>query len=212
MAGKADVIEEIARIYGYENIPETRMADELPPQLGNPALDKEQRIRDLLVNQGLQEIISYRMTTPERENRRLSPDTPPDDKPYLHIANPLAYEKSFLRHSVLASVLETAEHNARVRERLALFEIGPIFLASEMGDPSTGSPVPGLSRPAVPVAQAGQGLPDEFQRLSIVLVGPRSLPTWQPSDSAPLDFYDLKGILTGLLDGLHLPGAACRTR
>jgi phenylalanyl-tRNA synthetase beta chain len=199
LAGKADIIEELARIYGYENIPEARIADELPPQLGNPALDKEQRIRDLLVNQGLQEIVSYRMTTPERENRRLSPDSPPDDKPYLHIANPLAYEKSFLRHSVLASVLEAAEHNSRVRERLALFEIGPIFLTSEAGDPSTGSPVPAAQ------AQAGQDLPDEFQRLSIVLVGPRGLPTWQPSDSTPLDFYDLKGILAGLLDGLRLP-------
>ena len=181
-AGKADIIEEVARIYGYENIPEARIADELPPQLGNPALDKEQYIRDLLVDQGLQEIVSYRWTTPERENRRLSPNSPPDDKPYLHIANPLAYEKSFLRHSVLASVLETAEHNARIRERLALFEIGPIFMTSEVGD-----------------------LPDELQRLSIVLTGPRGLPTWQPFDSTPLDFYDLKGILSGLLDGLHLP-------
>jgi phenylalanyl-tRNA synthetase beta chain len=182
IAGKADVIEEIARIHGYENIPEARIADELPPQLGNPALDKEQRIRDLLVNQGLQEVVSYRWTTPERENHRLSPDSPPDDKPYLRIANPLAYEKSFLRHSVLASLLETAERNARLRERLAIFEIGPIFIPSE-----------------------GGGLPDELQRLSILLVGPRSLPTWQPSDSTPLDFYDLKGILAGLLEGLHLP-------
>ena len=49
------------------------------------------------------------------------------------------------------------------------------------------------------------------QRLSIVLAGPRGLPTWQPSDSTPLDFYDLKGILTGLLDGLHLPEAPLRT-
>ena len=182
IAGKADIIEEIARIYGYENIPEARIADELPPQLGNPALDKEQRIRDLLVDQGLQEIVSYRWTTPEREGRHLSPNSPPDDRPYLRIANPLAYEKSFLRHSVLASLLETAEHNARLRERLALFEIGPIFLASEAGD-----------------------LPDELQRLSILLVGPRGLPTWQPSDSTPLDFYDLKGILAGLLEGLRLP-------
>jgi phenylalanyl-tRNA synthetase beta chain len=190
IAGKADIIEEIARIHGYENIPETRMADELPPQLGNPALDKEQRVRDLLVHEGLQEIVSYRWTTPERENRRLSPDSPPDDKPYLRIANPLAYEKSFLRHSVLASVLETAEYNARLRERLALFEIGPIFMSSEAGDPSTSS---------------GQGLPDELQRLSIVLAGARNLPTWQPSDNTRLDFYDLKGLLAGLLDGLRLP-------
>jgi phenylalanyl-tRNA synthetase beta chain len=184
LAGKADVIEEVARIHGYDNIPEARIADELPPQLGNPNLDKEQRIRDLLVTQGLQEIVSYRWTTPERENRRLSPDSPPDDKPYLRIANPLANEKSFLRHSVLASVLETAEHNARLRERLALFEIGPIFMASEIGD-----------------------LPDELQRLSIVLAGPRGLPSWQPSDSTSLDFYDLKGILAGLLEGLRLPEA-----
>jgi phenylalanyl-tRNA synthetase beta chain len=182
VAGKADVIEEIARIYGYEKIPETRIADELPPQLGNPGLDKEERIRDLLVNQGLQEIISYRWTTSERENRRLSPDSPPDDKPYLRIANPLAYEKSFLRHSVLASLLEAAEHNARMHARLALFEIGPIFLPSEAAD-----------------------LPDELQRLSILLAGRRLLPGWQPSDSTQLDFFDLKGILCGLTDGLRLP-------
>jgi phenylalanyl-tRNA synthetase beta chain len=48
-------------------------------------------------------------------------------------------------------------------------------------------------------------LPDELQRLSILLAGPRGLPTWQPYDSTPLDFYDLKGILSGLLDGLRLP-------
>ncbi len=187
VTGVADLIEEVARIYGYDRIPETRMADRLPPQLGNPTLEKEERVRDLLVVQGLQEIISYRLTTPEREARRLRPDSPPDDQPYLRLVNPISTDKVVLRHSVLASVLEAAERNARVRERLALFEIGPIFLASE--DPS--------------------GLPDERQRLAIVLVGPRALPTWQPADSAPLDFYDLKGILTALCDGLRLPEIAC---
>jgi len=181
VTGKADIVEEIARVYGYDNIPETRMADELPPQLGNPGLDKEERLRDLLVAQGLQEIISYRFTTPERESRRLRPDTPPDDKPYVRIANPIAPDKAVLRHSVLASVLDTAERNARVRERLALFEIGPAFLASEAGD-----------------------LPDELQRLAILLAGMRALPGWQPADTGPMDFYDLKGVLTMLLDGLRI--------
>jgi phenylalanyl-tRNA synthetase beta chain len=182
VTGKADIVEEIARIYGYDNIPETRMADELPPQLGNPALDKEELIRDLLVAQGLQEIVSYRFTTPLRESRRLRPETPPDDKPYIRIANPIAPDKAFLRHSVLASVLDTAERNSRVRERLALFEIGPAFLASESGD-----------------------LPDEIQRIAILLAGPRTLPGWQPADTAPMDFYDLKGVLSTLLDGLRIP-------
>ena len=50
------------------------------------------------------------------------------------IANPLAYEKGFLRHSVLASVLDIAERNSRMREHLAFFEIGPIFLAGEEED------------------------------------------------------------------------------
>jgi phenylalanyl-tRNA synthetase beta chain len=181
ITGKADIVEEIARIYGYDNIPETRMADELPPQLGNPALDKEERLRDLLVAQGLQEIISYRFTTPLRESRRLRPDAPSDDKPYIRIANPIAPDKAFLRHSVLASVLEAAARNARFRERLALFEIGPAFLASESGD-----------------------LPDEIKRIAILLAGPRALPGWQPADTAPMDFYDLKGVLSTLLDGLRI--------
>ena len=181
VTGKADLVEEIARVYGYENIPETRMSDGLPLQLGNPALDKEERVRDLLVNQGLQEIVNYRFTTPERESRRLRPGTPPDDKPYVRIANPIAPDKAALRHSVLASVLDTAERNARVRERLALFEIGPVFLASE--EP---------------------GLPEELHRIAILLAGPRALPGWQPADTAPLDFYDLKGILAAVLDGLRI--------
>ena len=180
--GKADIIEEIARVYGYDNLPETRMADELPPQLGNPRLDREERVRDLLVAQGLQEIVSYRFTTPERERRRLRPDTPPDDKPYIRITNPIAPDKAVLRHSVLASVLDTAGRNARLRERLALFEIGPVFQASE--EP---------------------GLPEELQRIAIVLAGLRALPGWQPADTSHLDFFDLKGVVTTLLDSLRIP-------
>ena len=180
--GKADVIEEIARMYGYDRIPETRLADTLPLQIGNPLLDKEERLRDLLVIQGLQEIISYRLTTPEHEARRLPSENAADSRPYVRLANPISSDKAVLRHSVLASVLETAERNARLRDRLALFEIGPIFLSSEADD-----------------------LPDELQRLSIVLAGPRNLPTWQAADSSLMDFYDLKGLLTGLLENLHIP-------
>jgi phenylalanyl-tRNA synthetase beta chain len=182
VTGKADIIEEIARIYGYDNIPETRIADELPPQMGNPMLDKEERVRDLLVAQGLQEIVSYRFTTPERESRRLPSNTPLDDKPYIRIANPIAPDKAVLRHSVLASVLDNAERNARVHERLALFEIGPAFMASEAGD-----------------------LPDELQRIAILLTGVRALPGWQPADAGPMDFYDLKGVVNTLLTGLRIP-------
>ncbi len=183
ITGKADLIEEVARVYGYDNIPEIRLADVLPPQKGNPTLDKEERVRDLLVALGLQEVISYRWSTPEREGRRIAPGAAADDKPYVKMFNPLSYDKAFLRHSVMASVLDVAEHNSRLRERLAYFEIGPIFLPAE--EP---------------------GLPDEMRRLGLVLGGQRNPAGWQPADTQPMDFFDLKGVVEGLLNGLRLAG------
>ena len=181
VTGKADLIEEVARVYGYDNIPESRLADVLPLQRGNPILDKEERVRDLLVSYGLQEVISYRWSTPEREGRRIAPDSEADNKPYVRMANPLSYDKAFLRHSVLSSVMDVVERNARIRERLAFFEIGPIFLQSE--EP---------------------GLPDELKRLAVVISGQRTPAGWQPADTQSMDFYDLKGIVGGLLEGLRL--------
>jgi phenylalanyl-tRNA synthetase beta chain len=184
--GKADIIEEIARVYGYERIPETRMSDELPPQLGNLALEREELVRDLLAGLGLQEIVTYRMTSPEDQTRLL----PPDDSPrpawagsFVHIANPIASDRNVLRRSLLANVLDIVERNARLRERIALFEIGPVFIP----DPA-------------------KALPQELPRLAVALSGPRALPTWQKAEAQMMDFYDLKGILSALFDALHIPG------
>ncbi|HSF81148.1 MAG TPA: phenylalanine--tRNA ligase subunit beta [Anaerolineales bacterium] len=179
--GMADLMEELARIYGYDKIPETRMSDTLPPQRSNPQLDLEERVRDALVKLGLQEVITYRMTTPEREGQRLPPSTPPDDHPYLQIANPIASDRAVMRHSLLSSLLEVVERNARIRPRQALFEIGPVYFASEASQ-----------------------LPDELLRLAFALTGPRNPVAWQAADTSPMDFYDLKGILTQLLESLHI--------
>ena len=54
--GKADLMEEIARVYGYDRLPETRIADGLPPQRANLPVEREERLRDLLVELGLQEV------------------------------------------------------------------------------------------------------------------------------------------------------------
>jgi phenylalanyl-tRNA synthetase beta chain len=157
------------------------MADDLPPQRGNLDLEIEDGLRDLLVGLGLQEVITHRLTSPEREARRLSPDTPPDDAPYFTLANPITPERSVLRHSLLTSVLEIVERNARIRERIAIFEINPVYMASEDDE-----------------------LPDEAQRLVIALTGPRALADWAGADTAPMDFFDLKGMVDSVLRGLHL--------
>jgi phenylalanyl-tRNA synthetase beta chain len=181
LVGKADLLEEIARIYGYDRIPETRLTSELPPQRSNYIIEREEGIIDRLVDLGLQEIVSHRQTTSEREARRLAPDTPPDDQPYLRIINPIASDRVVMRHSVLNSVLEAVERNSHIRQRIAFFEAGPIFMASEGGE-----------------------RPDELHRLAIVLTGPRSLPGWQKQTDEVMDFYDLKGVISELMKELHV--------
>ncbi len=170
--GLADVLEEVARSYGYDNIPETRMADALPPQIGNPVHEWEEHVRDLLARLGLQEIVSYRMTSPERESRVAHYDD------YVVIANPTAPERRVLRRSLLASVLESAEKNARA-ESISLFEIGPVF-----------EPVK-------------NDLPDEPRRLVLVMAGLRQALAWDMKDSPYVDFYDIKGRIELLLSGLR---------
>jgi phenylalanyl-tRNA synthetase beta chain len=180
----ADLIEEIARIYGYDRFPTTMLSDALPPQRTNLTLLVEERIKDLLVTAGLQEIVTYRLTTPEREARMLPPDAAPDDRPYITLSNPISMERVAMRHNLLASVMEILADNARFRERIALFEVGKIF---------------------IPRQDETATLPDEFRRLVIALTGPRELPGWQGrADTEPMDFYDLKGVVERLLEGLHV--------
>ncbi|MDV7397141.1 hypothetical protein RZS08_37420, partial [Arthrospira platensis SPKY1] len=107
--GLADVMEEIARLYGFDRIPETRIADPLPPQRGNPGLEAEERVRDLLAGLGLQEVVTHRMSAPEIENRLLPSNTESSNIEYVKLANAIAPEKRVLRRSLLSSVLNVVE-------------------------------------------------------------------------------------------------------
>lgn len=172
VVGVADVLEEVARSYGYDRIPETRISDPLPPQVGNPIHEWEERARDILVSLGVQEVVTYRMTSPEREGRLARFDE------YTRIANPITPERTTLRRSLVASVLEIAEKNARA-ESLALFEIGPIF------EPRKGD------------------VPNEPRKLALVMTGRRLASAWDVKDSPAMDFFDLKGRIELLLAGLR---------
>src|SRR5581483_7564589 len=158
--------------YGYDRIPATRMADALPPQVGNPVHEWEERLRDILVALGLQEVVTYRMTSVESESRVIAHNE------YVRIANPIAPEKSVLRRSLIASMLGVVEKNIRLGETLAFFEIGPVF-----------EPVK-------------NDLPREPRKLVIAMTGLRDATAWDVKDSPALDFFDMKGRLELLLSGL----------
>ncbi|HEX8992831.1 MAG TPA: phenylalanine--tRNA ligase subunit beta [Anaerolineales bacterium] len=179
--GLADVLEEVARLYGYDRIPEANMADALPPQIGNAVHEWEESLRDLLATLGLDEVVSHRLTSVESESRLLGKQ-PPDA--YVRISNPITPDKSVLRRSLLASVLDDMQHNIRVSESLAFFEIGPVF-------------------EAVPDA-----LPNEPKRLTMAMTGSRNPVAWDQPQAQRVDFFDLKGRLELLLAGLHYDDAS----
>jgi phenylalanyl-tRNA synthetase beta chain len=179
--GKADVLEEVARLYGYDNIPASRISDELPPQRRNEALEREERLRDVLARLGLQEIITYRFTTPEAEVRLLPPDAEHPALDYVRMANPIAADRTVLRRTLLNQMLEVVERNVRQRPRLALFEVGSIFLPIE-----------------------GELLPAEPRRLALSLTGQRYLPAWDQKPAGMMDFFDLKGVIESMLAELHV--------
>ncbi len=179
--GQHDLVEEVCRIYGYDRIPSTVLSDVLPPQRGNREQSFEDRVKDTLADLGLQEVVSYRLTTPEAEAKLLLEDAEPP--PYVRLANPSTQDRIVMRRSLLASVLEAAASNSRFEDRLALFEVGRVFPVEE-----------------------GDALPRERERAAIVLTGPRRSGHWQ-TDANPddcFDFFDMKGVVETVLDRLGL--------
>lgn len=183
--GPHDLVEEVARIHGYDRLPSTLPSDELPPQRTNWSLDREERVRDILVGAGLQEVITYPLLSVEREAAlNLDEGVTVDPATYITLANPISPERASLRHTLLASLLEIVHDNLRFRDRVAIFEVGRIYLPT--GD--------------------GQ-LPDEPRRLGIALTGPRYKHSWSDGRDGQLDYFDLKGAVEALLDRLHIASA-----
>ncbi|MGC8874952.1 MAG: phenylalanine--tRNA ligase subunit beta, partial [Chloroflexia bacterium] len=180
----ADLIEEVARMYGYDRIPATLLRDVLPPQRGNPLLELEERVRDILAGCGLDEVITYSLTN-LRSIARLTPGEPEvDGSRYLRLSNPLTPEREYLRQTLMNSLLEALALNLRHTERVAIFEIGRVYLPRE-----------------------GQDTPEEPPMVGMVLCGPREPQSWLRKEAGELDFFDLKGAVETLLERLGVEDA-----
>lgn len=209
VAGAHDLIEEIARVYGYDRIPISRMNDELPPQRANVELDQEELARDILIDAGLQDVVSYALTTPEREAMLIPAGaSAPDAHDYVRIENPINAERAAMRQSLIPNLIELIAANLRYRARINLFEIGLVYWqrpSTSSGQAAGDALLPRESASELPGDDA---LPLERRRLGIALTGAREESAWQKNDAAPQDFYDLKGVVETLLAGLHIQNAA----
>ena len=179
----ADLIEEIARVHGYDAIPTTLIRDVLPPQRSQPHLEGLERTRDILVGCGLTETISYSLSSLDSINRARAEGPPAVAGEFVGLANPISTERQLLRQSMLPSLLETLSANSRYRQRMALFEIGRVY------------------RP-----QAGDELPLEQRHLGIAVTGTLLPASWHDADEPPqFDWTHLKGIIDTLVQRLNVP-------
>ncbi len=176
---EVDLIEEVARIIGYDKIPTTLLSEPIPHQSPEPLFNLKRRLRNSLVGYGFQEAITYSLTSLEALGKLL-PESASFDPPPLRVANPMTVEQEYLRPSLRANLLTTLALNRRHEDGgIRLFELGKVY----------------LPRPAE--------LPDEPEILCGLMSGSRAGRSWHGGDDR-LDFYDAKGVVEALLAHLGI--------
>jgi phenylalanyl-tRNA synthetase beta chain len=174
-----DLVEEVARVIGYDKIPTTMLSDPIPPVNPSPIIILKNKLRRTLAGLGFHEIITFTMTGTD-PLKNLTPDKQPPEPPPLRVVNPLSIEQEHLRPTLRANVLATLVSNRRHEEEgIRLFELGKIFL---------------------PTADV---LPEEPEILCGIISGRRAESTWLGGDGN-YEFYDVKGIIESALRGLNV--------
>jgi len=120
---EADLIEELARVYGYNRLPKTRSSTRLAFQPQPESITELNRIKERLVSLGYQEVITYSFVEPGLLHKIKSSPAP------VPVQNPISSDMSVMRTTLWAGLLSTYRHNAnRQQDRIRIFETGQIFL------------------------------------------------------------------------------------
>lgn len=128
---KADLAEEIARIYGYNKIPSTMFKGAVTQGRYTKKQMFEKKIKEVLLSQGLSEIYTYSFISPKYYDKINLPQECPLRKS-VQISNPLGEDTGIMRTTMLPSMLETLSRNYNLRnESAALFEVGTIYLPDD---------------------------------------------------------------------------------
>lgn len=174
VSSATDLVEEVARIIGYDKLPTTMLGSPLPRQRPNPMIALREGLSGILVGSGFQEVINYSLTSQDMLEK-VAPAPAP-----LRIANPMTREQEYLRTTLRAGLLATLSLNQRREENgIKLFEVGKVYLPRE------------------------KDLPDEREILAAVLSGPRQELSWLGGEES-LDYFDAKGVVECLLNRLAL--------
>jgi phenylalanyl-tRNA synthetase beta chain len=186
---EADLVEEVARLWGLEKLPAT-----LPSRRGaTGVLAPEQRLRrraeDALTGSGLSEIVGWSFAAPDLVGRLR---IPPDDPRHAVVAvrNPMSEDHSVLRTTLLGSLLDVSHRNhARGMTDTRLFEVGAVY----------------FDRPRPDEPRAEKPLPDERPHLGALLTGAMRHASWGEEEPPTADFFTVKAVMAALLDTLRVP-------
>jgi phenylalanyl-tRNA synthetase beta chain len=175
-----DLMEEVARLSGYNNIPTTFPMMPAEKRKTSKSLEIRNRIKRQMTGFGFSEVINYSFV-----NRNtcdlLSLAADDFRRKMVTILNPLTEEQTVMRTSLIPGLLNTMHYNHTQQEKnLKLFEIGKIF-----------------------ISVGRDQLPEEIEMLAGLWTGARFFPSWH-SKETPCDFFDIKGVAEGLLQSLNL--------
>ncbi|QVL58100.1 MAG: phenylalanine--tRNA ligase subunit beta [Simkaniaceae bacterium] len=174
-----DLIEEVARIFGYNNIKKREARVVNSPLPHAPIYLMEREVRERLIGSGLQEFLTCDLISPQLSE--LSIEKSLGEKEEIHVLRPSSVDQSILRTSFLPGMLQAVKHNFdRQNEDLSVFEVGKIHFKDG----------------------------DHFrERLTaaILLTGKVRSHHWGIK-AEEVDFFDLKGIIENLLEGFHVSG------
>jgi len=173
----ADVIEEVARIIGYAEIPYSRLSGALPESMPAPMIGLKRRVRTALKGFGGTEVTTHAFASEETLRMSIN-DT--HEPPPLYVVNPMNQDQGCLRTSLRGNLLQVLSANIRREDgQVFIFEQGRVYLRRE------------------------NDLPDEPEMLCILFAsaGPDKR---RHGRKEAVDFYDIKGLTEGLLDSLRI--------
>lgn len=166
---EADLVEEVARIYGYDKLPSTLPSGETVAGSLTAHQQKTRDLRSLLEGTGLSEAISYALTTEAK-----SESFAMKDSKLTRLDWPMTEERAVLRLNLISGLLDDVAYNiARKNQNVALYEIGRVFY--QENDPK-------------------KDLPQEEKHLAFAVCGDVIVKDWQ-TKAQKIDFFTVKGIV-----------------
>ena len=181
-----DLIEEIARLHGYDRVPVTLPAVSVLAGAADGKTEVEKRFRETVTGAGYQEVINYSFVSPAAADQ-LGLALEDERRLQVRIRNPLTEGQAVMRTTLIPSLLMNARDNAAVGNfDLKIFETGRAF-----------------------IRQGDGNLPLERNHAALLIAGRRYDDRWHFHD-LQADFYDLKGCVENILDALRMAAPAFR--